>query len=152
MLLHVSVILSTGEGVGFPACVTGHMTGESASRGRGLHGGIWIQEEGGSVSMGGGGSASWGKRVFILGFLDSGWYALYWNTFLSVIFIKPLIFTQAKNSFEIDKVYSRVSFSPPYWFVVHSIYKWKLYIETVCISIYYHHRDRYAIFWSAFLF
>ena len=40
MLLHVSVILSTGEGGGFPADITGHMT--NFQGGRGLHFG-WVQ-------------------------------------------------------------------------------------------------------------
>ena len=72
MFLHLSVILFTRGGVGFPACVTGHMTGGSAyggslSRGGGLHplgrgfvsGGLY---PGGSASRGGG-SASGRKGV-----------------------------------------------------------------------------------------
>ena len=48
MFLHLCVILFTGGLVGFPACITGHMTRGSASRGlEGLH--LWGSASGGRL-------------------------------------------------------------------------------------------------------
>ena len=80
MFLHVSVILSTreGKGVGFPVCITGHMTRgrRSAFRGRGVciqgrevciwRGGLHQQEEG-SLHPGREGAATRGRWVCIQG-------------------------------------------------------------------------------------
>ena len=56
MFLHLSVC-SQGEGVGFPACITGHM-----SRGKGvcIQGVVGLHPGGGGLHLGRGGSASQG--------------------------------------------------------------------------------------------
>ena len=64
------VCLSTGGRVGFPACITGHMTR-----------GVCIQ--GAFASVGGGGVGQASPPIGYYGIPStSGWYASYWNAFL----------------------------------------------------------------------
>ena len=90
MFLHLCAILFTGGGrVGFPACITGHMTRGSTSRLVCIRG----------VCIGGG----WGGRgvgqtllprhIGYYGIRStSGRYASYWNAFLLHMFFLSLVF------------------------------------------------------------
>ena len=79
-------VLFCSQGVGFPACITGHMTirvriqGVSASRGRGLH-----PEVGRTPQPKYYGIQSTGGR-----------YASYWNAFLFTIYFHSKLYKNAK--------------------------------------------------------
>ena len=98
MFSETSVSHSVQGGMGFPACITDHMTGGSASRGVCIRGRVVCIQEGGGLLPGerglhpGGGLGRPLPPPRYMGYYGirstSGRYASYWNAFLYYILLQ----------------------------------------------------------------